>query len=177
MGLWHIGGVVFLFRWIFRDPKVDLRFLALGAVLPMVADGLWGLAPAVVAGTKLAGHSLVTAVLLMSVIMIITKRGPDRKPWMALSVGVLFHLLLDGMWAEQQSFLWPLFGWSFATPHEGASNLLISILDSPWRAVQEVVGLGYLAALWNIGGLSDRGRRSAFLATGKLVPSDQPPIQ
>ena len=96
---------------------------------------------------------------------------------MALSVGVFFHLLLDGMWVEQQSFLWPLFGWSFAMPHQGASNLLISVLDSPWRVVQEIVGLGYLAALWNIGGLSDRGRRSAFLGTGKLVSLEPPTTQ
>lgn len=174
MGLWHLGGVVFLFRWIFRDPKVDLRFLALGAVLPMVVDGAWGLFPSVTAGTKLASHSLVTAVLLMSVIMIVTKRGPGRKPWMAMSVGVFFHLLLDGMWAEQQTFLWPLFGWSFAEPVAGAHSLFVSALDGKLRLAQELLGLVYLVALWVIGGLGDRDRRSAFIATGQLVVVDSP---
>ena len=38
MVAWHVGAVVFLFRWIFQDPKVDVRFLALGALLPDLID-------------------------------------------------------------------------------------------------------------------------------------------
>ncbi|HEY4607301.1 MAG TPA: hypothetical protein VIH55_06590, partial [Acidimicrobiia bacterium] len=40
--LWHLGATLWLFRWIFRDPKVDVRFLLAGAVLPDLVDLLLG---------------------------------------------------------------------------------------------------------------------------------------
>ncbi|NNL14467.1 MAG: metal-dependent hydrolase, partial [Acidimicrobiia bacterium] len=38
MLFWHLGGSLFLGRWVFRDPAMDLRVLALGAVLPDLID-------------------------------------------------------------------------------------------------------------------------------------------
>ena len=38
MLFWHLGATMWLFRWIFRDPKVDVRFLLLGAILPDLID-------------------------------------------------------------------------------------------------------------------------------------------
>ena len=43
MLFWHVGGAVFLFRALFKDPDVDLRFLMAGAVLPDVIDITVGL--------------------------------------------------------------------------------------------------------------------------------------
>jgi len=172
VGLWQVAGAIFLFRWIFKDPKVDVRFLALGGLLPLLVDGFWAAsAGSVASGTKLAAHSLLTAVALMSVIMILTKRGPARKPWMALSVGVLFHLLLDGMWAQQESFLWPLFGWEFTAPASGAHSLFVGFLDSWVSSAKEGAALVYLVTLWHTHGLKEAETRAEFLATGVLQPT------
>ena len=38
MLFWHLGASLWLFRWIFRDPKVDVRFLFLGAILSDLID-------------------------------------------------------------------------------------------------------------------------------------------
>ena len=38
MLFWHIGASVAFIRYAFRDPMMDLRFLAAGAVLSDVAD-------------------------------------------------------------------------------------------------------------------------------------------
>jgi hypothetical protein len=158
-----------LFRWIFRDPRVDVRFLALGGLLPLMVDGVWAMAvSSVAAGTKLAAHSLLTAVALMFVIMVFTKRGPARKPWMALSVGVFFHLLLDGMWAQQESFLWPLFGSEFTSPAPDAASLFLGFVDGWVGWVQESLGLVYLVALWRSHGLGNGDTRADFLRTGVL---------
>ena len=56
--LWHLAAITFLFRWIFRDPKVDMRFLAAGVVLPDLID----LTIATFVGTatgELYAHSLI----------------------------------------------------------------------------------------------------------------------
>ena len=50
MLLWHLASITFLFRWIFRDPIVDVRFLAIGAVVPDVLD----LTAATILGTATA---------------------------------------------------------------------------------------------------------------------------
>src|SRR5690606_23935305 len=38
MLFWHLGAILWLVRWLFRDPKVDVRFLFLGALLPDLID-------------------------------------------------------------------------------------------------------------------------------------------
>jgi hypothetical protein len=35
---WRLGATLWLFRWIFRDPKVDTRFLFLGVLIPDLID-------------------------------------------------------------------------------------------------------------------------------------------
>jgi hypothetical protein len=46
--LWHVGATIAFVRYAFRDPNMDLRYLALGAVLPDLIDtplgiGFWSL--------------------------------------------------------------------------------------------------------------------------------------
>ena len=65
MLFWHLGGTLWLFRWIFRDPTVDVRYLSLGAILPDLIDKPIGtvLASAVFGASRLWGHSLLFAVV------------------------------------------------------------------------------------------------------------------
>ncbi len=171
MLLWHVGATLWLFRWIFRDPKVDVRFLLLGAVLPDLVDlpvGGWILADRFATG-ELWFHSLMLPTVYMASVMILTRRGRRRRAWMALGVGWLFHLLLDGTWASQEVFLWPFFGWEIAS---GISPFWPMAWDralsDPWRWILELVGAGYLAWLWLALGLGQSQRRSQVLKTGRL---------
>ncbi|HKZ21245.1 MAG TPA: metal-dependent hydrolase [Acidimicrobiia bacterium] len=140
MLFWHVGGAIFLFRWVFRDPKVDLRLLALGAVLPDVIDGLLGL----VIGdptTQRLGHSLVFPSLAAVVLLLLTRRGRRRRMFMTVVVAWLFHLLLDGVWLREDVFLWPFFGWNLGQP---AAGTIWQRAAEPWRWVKEAFGLAYL---------------------------------
>jgi len=145
MILWHVGGAIFLFRWIFRDPRVDLRLLATGAVLPDVID--------LVAGAILGqptrqrfGHALMVPAAVAVAILLTTRRGRWRRQLMTVVVAWLFHLLLDGTWVREETFLWPFFGADFAPWPDG--QLLERAWSDPWRWVKEAAGLAYLAALW-----------------------------
>ncbi|HZD23600.1 MAG TPA: metal-dependent hydrolase [Acidimicrobiia bacterium] len=170
MLFWHLGGSLWLFRWIFRDPKVDVRFLLLGAVLADLIDlplGTAFLKDRLSTG-ELWFHSLVAPTIYMVVVLIVTRRGRRRRAWMALGVGWLFHLLLDGMWVSQDVFLWPFFG---AIP-PGQSPYWhlawVRALNDPWRWVKEAVGVGYLIWLWLALGLSQPERRTKTIETGRL---------
>jgi hypothetical protein len=171
MLIWHLGATLWLFRWIFRDPKVDVRFLLLGAILPDLIDlpvGTVLLADRYSTG-ELWFHSLILPTIYMAVVLLATRRGRERRAWMALGVGWLFHLLLDGMWMSQEVFLWPFFGWDIP-PGEAPFWPLAweRAMNDPWRWVEDVVGLAYLVWLWVALGLSRRDRRSAVISTGRL---------
>lgn len=173
MIFWHIGGTIAIFRYVFRDPKVDLRFLALGAILPDLIDKPLGtmLLPAVFNGSsQVIGHTLLFSLVLMSVVLLTTRRGRVRRRWMALAIGSLIHLLLDAMWTVQETFLWPAFGWEFPPGiSEYWSGLLERLFSDPWRIVQELVGLGYLIYLYRRAQLNDPARRTELLHTGRVM--------
>lgn len=165
---WHLAAAVFLFRWIFRDPKVDLRFLAAGAVLPDVLD----LAVVTVMGGEtgeLWGHSLALPSLIGVGVLIATRRGRRRRAWMALVAGWLFHLLIDGMWTDTEVFLWPAFGIGLA---EGGARFWPRAweraVSDPWRWVAEMIGVVYLWWLAGRAGLSRSEARRRFLQTGRI---------
>lgn len=168
---WHLGGTLFLFRWIFRDPKVDVRFLALGALLPDLVD--LPLGTLVLAGRYSTGelwaHSLLAATLVMVGVLAATRRGRRRRAAMAVAVGMLFHLLLDGMWTSTEVFLWPFGGLDLpGGPRPYWAGVWERAASDPWRWVREAAGLAYLAGVWVRLGLGERARRRAVAATGRL---------
>jgi hypothetical protein len=143
MLFWHVGGAIFLFRWIFRDPKVDFRLLALGAVLPDAIDLVLGVflgGPT----TQRIGHSLAVPSLAAVLLLLTTRRGRRRRRLMTVVVAWLFHLVLDGAWLREEVFLWPFFGWEQAAPPAGS---IWERAAEPWRWVKEAVGLAYLFGL------------------------------
>ncbi len=171
MLFWHLGATLWLFRWIFRDPKVDVRFLLLGALIPDLIDMPIGTLVLVdrFSTSELWAHSLIAASAYMSVVLIVTRRGRRRRAWMALGVGWLFHLLLDGMWLNEEVFVWPFLGWDLpSNPAPFWPSAWQRAIGDPWRWVLEVVGLGYLAWLWLALGLNVAERREAVVRTGRL---------
>ena len=171
MLFWHLGGAVWLFRWIFRDPKVDVRFLLLGAIFADLIDmpiGTLLLADRYSTG-ELWMHSLLAPSLFIGGVLVATRRGRRRRAWMAFGVGWLFHLLLDGMWVNQEVFLWPFFGLEIPAGEAPYWQLAWErALMDPWRWVKEALGLGYLVWLWIALGLSDAERRQGVVETGRL---------
>jgi inner membrane protein len=172
MLFWHLGATLWLFRWIFRDPRVDIRYLLLGAILPDLIDlpiGTWILAERYSTG-ELWAHSLLAASLYMAIVLLMTRRGRRRRALMALGVGWLFHLLIDGMWLDSEVFLWPFFG--EIPPGEAPFWPLAweRALNDPWRWVLEGFGLAYLFWLWRSLGLGDTQRRTNLVRTG-ILPS------
>lgn len=167
---WHLAATLFLFRWIFRDPKVDVRFLAAGAVLPDAVDIVLGTVvfSGSVSSSEAWGHTLLAPTVFSVVVLLVTRRGRVRRAWMAVAVGMFLHLLIDGMWTSTEVFLWPLFGPIPHGPVRWWATLPGRVFSDPWRWVEEAVGLAYLAWLWVRSGLGDPSRRAAFLSTGRL---------
>lgn len=129
MVLWFTGLSVVLVRNVFRDPRIDYRLVAAGALLPDVVDVFFGGARAL--------HSLPFAVLALTVVMVGTMGQRERRRrLLALPIGMFMHLVLDGMWTRTDVFWWPLTGWAF-------EDAPLPSLDRPvlLLVAMEVVGL------------------------------------
>jgi hypothetical protein len=140
MIFWHVAGAIFLFRWIFRDPKVDIRLLALGTLIPDVIDFAVGVFVGGVTVERI-GHSLLVPSLVAVAILLSTRRGRRRRHLMTLIVAWLLHLVIDGIWLDGRVFLWPFLGAELAPTLPGS---VWSRAAEPWRWVKEVAGLLYL---------------------------------
>lgn len=101
--LWFVGTAAVAVWFVFRDPRFDLRLLAAGAVLPDVVDLPFGQAR--------AAHSLAAAVAVMVVAMAVTVgRRAFRRRLLAVPIGMMLHLVFDGIFSSAAVFWWPFAG-------------------------------------------------------------------
>lgn len=173
MILWHLATALFGFRWVFRDPEADLRWLMVGALAPDLVDMPIG--ALIWAGTFSSGeifaHSLAVTTVVGVAVLLLTRRGSTaRGNLMVMMVGWLIHLLADGIWLEPRILWWPFWGWSFPSGDlpfwPGAWARAGS---DPWRWLAEGIGLCYLWFVLRGADLRTPDRVRHFLRTGKLT--------
>ncbi len=145
---------------------VDYRFLALGAILPDLIDKplAWLILPDVIEATRSFGHSLILLLVVFSLGYISYRRNRGNL-LLSLAMGSLSHLVLDQMWGEPQTLLWPAFGWEFAArTQQGPDRYFLHLWGYPWLATSEIIGgliLGYLVV-----GLVMQRRLKEFFGRG-----------
>ncbi|HET6774380.1 MAG TPA: hypothetical protein VFH36_13780 [Acidimicrobiales bacterium] len=154
MVLWFAGGA-FVGVWlVFRSPAVDYRLVVAGALLPLVELPF---------GSPRLLHSLTGAAALLALAMVATpRRRLAQRRLVAVPIGVLVHLLLDGIWTDTQAFWWPFAGlaWSDARLPELARGWLDLVL--------EAAGAAALWWCWRRFRLEEPVRRARFVRTGQL---------
>jgi hypothetical protein len=154
--LWFLGGAFVIVWLVFRDPAFDYRLLLIGVLAPDVVDALLG-------GAGLM-HSLLFSVALLAGVMLATiGRRTLRRRLIALPIGTMLHVLLDGAFTDPEVFWWPFSGWTLAgdAPLPSAERGL-------WNVPLEIAGLAMLAWAWRRFGMSDAERRRLFVRTGHL---------
>ena len=161
MFLWF-AGVSLVFVWfVFQSPALDYRLVMLGSILPLSE---------VIFGGPRVLHTLLFSVALLMVVMLATQnKRLLRRRWISLPIGVMLHLVLDGVWAQAEVFWWPFFGPTFSnsTIPEFDHGLMITI-------TMELIGLAALVWGYINFGLSDPVHRRTFLTTGHLPREPQP---
>lgn len=170
MLFWHIGATTAFIRYAFRDPAMDLRFLVLGAILPDLID----LPIAVVwwdtfGSVRLAAHSFTFGALAMAAVLVVTRRGPRRKRWMLLAVGVLAHLALDAMWQSPETLWWPFLGTEFTgSGFATYADYLRDLIGDPLMWLGEAAGLAYVVWMGRRIGIGDSEVRRSLMRTGAI---------
>lgn len=133
MVLWFVGTAYAAVWFVFRDPRFDLRMLALGALLPDIVD-VWS-------GGTWVMHSVTASVTVLALVMFATRgRRPSRPMLLAVPIGMFMHLVFDGVFARTTAFWWPFAGTGFGT------DRLPSFDRGWWNLPLEITGA--LLAMW-----------------------------
>ncbi len=122
---------------------IDIRLLLLGSLLPDIIDKPIGqfFFLDIFSSGRIFCHTLLFLLVISLVGLYLYKR--KQKTWLLpLSFGIFMHLILDQMWLNPQTLLWPLYG--FAFPKANLSHWLgdtfVTLLTEPSIYIPEIIG-------------------------------------
>ena len=161
MFVWFVAVSVTVVALIFRSPDLDYRLVMIGSVLPLV-EGAFG-------GRWLLHSVAFNAVLLFGVMVVAHGRRPNQRRWLALPIGTLCHIALDGTWADTGVFWWPFTG--LGALGTGAVSEFERL---PGVLLLEGAGLIVGCWAWRRFALSDRSVRRILLTEGRLSEARRP---
>lgn len=154
MLLWFVGPSILIVWAVFRSPAADYRLVAVGSLIPLIEIPF---------GQPRLFHSLTGAAVLLAAVMV-GARGHRlvQRTLLALPIGVLLHLVLDGAWTDTQAFWWPFLGTSWSTAElpelgRGSLNLLL-----------ELGGALACVYVYRRFRLDEPDRRALFIQTGRV---------
>ena len=154
MIVWTSTISIFLFRYIFKDFKADLRYIILGSFFPILLDQSLFLINLYNNPISI-GHSLFVTIGLLFTLMIVTKRNSNlRNKSLLFSIGSFFYLALSFTWLNQEIFLYPIF--------TGTDDLFEIPLFI--KVILNFIGLGYF--IYKIKNLD---QLKYFLKEGKFI--------
>ena len=156
MVVWFVATAVLTVFFVFDSPAVDHRFVAAGAVAPLLET---------FSGSPWILHTLLGSVLLMTVVMAATVgRRLLRRRLLGLPVGTFLFLVFSGSWSRTELFWWPLAGFDeigSGTPPE---------LDRPLEMILllELAGVAIVVWFWRRYEMGTAENRQRLVSTGRL---------
>lgn len=154
----------------FRNGEPDLRWLLAGSVLPDVVDKAVGevLFRSYFQNGRIFFHtSLFTLLFLLTGVFGWVRRRDARL--LLLSCGMASHLLLDRIWIEPATALWPSLGPFQRHPSDlTLLRQVVEYLQDPFFWVTEGAGSGALMISLRWLGVDSRARLKGFLRHGTL---------
>lgn len=149
----------------------DLRWLLAGSILPDLIDKPLGqgiLKPYFRNG-RIYGHTALFAALVLLAGISRLKREADSR-LLLLAMGVASHQLVDRIWEEPETFLWPALGPFLRHPKvKSLWGQVLEALRDPHVWAGEAVGLALTAWSLHLLGVEGSGDLRAFLRRG-LTP-------
>jgi hypothetical protein len=147
----------------------DIRILVLGSLLPDVIDKPIGnfFFRETFDNGRIFSHTLVFFLWIAVMGLFLYKR--IGKTWLlVLSFGTLIHLVLDQMWLEPRTLLWPFLGFSFERLGEAYSlqNILRRLLEEPTLLIPEIIAGAII--MWFVWLMARKGKLYTLIRHGKI---------
>jgi len=139
--LGHLGiglGLAWLLAW--KSPvRVDYRLVLLGAILPDLIDKPLGIALGL--ETRIWAHTFLFLFTVLALSLV-----PAARNARFVGFGVATHLLLDEMWTQSETFLYPAYFWIFPPAPFSAGFWFDTLLRDPFVQAGEIIGATILVA-------------------------------
>lgn len=184
--LGHIGitiGIIYLLAYYIHSrykkenpsasfaENIDFRVIIIAAMLPDIVDKIVGMIifKEEISNGRLFTHSIVITGIFSILLLVFIKinSGHILKSLFYISP-VYIHLLLDRMWEDPPTLLWPLLGTSFPRIDIEISDYFTILLSDPYILVSEFLGILIILTLLVRYRLFIRERFFNFLKNGKL---------
>jgi len=126
-----------------KGEGIDYRLVLASSLLPDAIDKPTGvfLLPNVFSNGRIFGHTLAFSTALWLLGGYLLTR--HQRTWgIVLAYGSTMHLILDRMWSNPKTLLWPLYGWSFekGDVSHWFMNIIHSLFTDPSDYVPEIIG-------------------------------------
>jgi len=123
--------------------KIDIRLLLLGALLPDIIDKPLGhiFLRDTLDNGRIYGHTLLFLIIISIAAFYLWNY--KHKTWLLpVAFGVFMHFVLDEMWLNHHTLLWPFFGWTFPQEHWDFyfREILSSLFKYPKLYITETIG-------------------------------------
>jgi len=147
---------------------VDLRLLLIGSLLPDIIDKPIGqfFFRGTFSNGRIFSHSLLFLIIINLIGFYLYRNR--RKTWLLVfSFGTFMHLVLDQMWRNLHTLLWPVYGFTFEKGDisDWILGLIHSLRTDPIVYIPELLGLAIL--VWFIWSLIRRRQVFSFLRFGR----------
>lgn len=156
----------------YKDSVPDLRWLLAGSILPDVLDKTVGqvfFKPYFENG-RIYGHTVMFALLVLIAGVYGIKRKKDSRI-LLLAFGVVSHLLLDKIWMEPETVLWPALGPFVRNPSlQTLTEQISEALSDPYFWTSELGGVALLFLSLRYLGVKKPDDLKSFILRG-LSPS------
>jgi inner membrane protein len=149
--------------------RIDIRLLLVGSLLPDIIDKPVGhfLFPDVFGTGRIFCHTLLFLILITLVGLCLY--WTRNKTWLlVLSFGTFMHIILDVIWLDPRTFLWPLYGLTFERIclNTWIQDILCTLLKHPIVIIPELVGA--IIIIWFVLILVCRRKLCTFIRYGKV---------
>lgn len=147
-----VVGVLF----VFDSPAIDYRYVAGGAVLPLIEG---------ISGRPLILHTLLGSVALLALVMTATVGSRLlRRRLLGVPIGTFVFLVASGAWTRTELFWWPFAGL------DGIAVGPLPEFDRPLGILVVLELLGIVAVVWLVRRfeLTQRKNRRTLLSSGRL---------
>lgn len=127
--------------------RMDIRLLLIGSLLPDIIDKPLGIYifPEALSNGRIFSHTILfLLVVTMAGIYLYRSRGKTHL--LAVSLGVLTHLILDQMWLAPRTLFWPVYGIAFDKygTTDWIVHLLHRVVTYPSDYIPELIGAAIL---------------------------------
>ena len=184
--LGHVGislGIVFILIWYYSKyvdkegaresffKKIDFRIFAVSAMFPDIVDKIVGM---LILGEEVSNGRIFTHSIVILTILSVSAINYSKIKLAGLFIPLLYifpaylHLLLDRLWEEPATLIWPLLGTSFPKISVEFGDYFNILISNPYVYISEIIGLAIIITIVIRTKLYLKSNLKAYFKRGRL---------